>query len=516
MLRRFNSLPALVLAFVLTVGISSAWTLIVGFVGESINLSGRRIYESVSITHAGLPVIVRYDAKTQKSSYRTPEGIEIDSEQPEQQGVDFDFNGGGYASFGRDMTGLNETTAQGTRIAAPASITEVAYPHVIPFNDGRTPSTFWYYLQDRRVRNTGYFVGYDSQSREVIGYYTRRGFQSSPPQNRNEWFDVAQDVSGLANSIASNNPYNYYGSSVREPFTPVSTTARDFYEWNVFLVEEGRVWKVNLRERESPPQELDIASGVLSLGISLGVMFEANDGPNDKKVYRRQHDALIISTADDVLVYDPIDESIVRLPRPDELKGKQIAISRTIEGKYIFHQLIYDREADTTHVLFTISPEGDVLKRQQFTTTMRGANQNLLLVALLMPHPLGATVMTLLAIPMSSYSIADETVEYAALVKRSLAENWPALFVAYLLAVICAWRTVVRQRRYGDPVVIPWVIFVFLTGVPGYLGYLAHRRWPVRLACPSCAAKTPRDRHTCLDCGLEFPPPELKGIEVFA
>ena len=34
--------------------------------------------------------------------------------------------------------------------------------------------------------------------------------------------------------------------------------------------------------------------------------------------------------------------------------------------------------------------------------------------------------------------------------------------------------------------------------------------------CPACHQGAPRDRDTCLDCGAMFPPPALKGIEVFA
>jgi predicted amidophosphoribosyltransferase len=57
---------------------------------------------------------------------------------------------------------------------------------------------------------------------------------------------------------------------------------------------------------------------------------------------------------------------------------------------------------------------------------------------------------------------------------------------------------------------------VFLFGVPMYLGYLAHRDWPARIACPVCGQPAPRDRETCLACGEPFAPPAPKGIEVFA
>jgi hypothetical protein len=59
-------------------------------------------------------------------------------------------------------------------------------------------------------------------------------------------------------------------------------------------------------------------------------------------------------------------------------------------------------------------------------------------------------------------------------------------------------------------------VFVLLFGVPAYLGYLAHRQWPGRRACPNCGRLAPRDRPACFACGRNFPSPAMKGIEVFA
>jgi hypothetical protein len=73
-----------------------------------------------------------------------------------------------------------------------------------------------------------------------------------------------------------------------------------------------------------------------------------------------------------------------------------------------------------------------------------------------------------------------------------------------------------RHRRYAHHGAIAWAIFVLITGVPGFIGYLLHRRWPVVVRCEHCGAQTPRDRDTCLNCGTAFPPPAPKGIEVFA
>jgi hypothetical protein len=61
-----------------------------------------------------------------------------------------------------------------------------------------------------------------------------------------------------------------------------------------------------------------------------------------------------------------------------------------------------------------------------------------------------------------------------------------------------------------------WAAFVFLFGVPGWIAYRVHRTWPVFEECPACRQAAPRDRTECTECGADFPPPVLKGIEVFA
>ena len=48
-----------------------------------------------------------------------------------------------------------------------------------------------------------------------------------------------------------------------------------------------------------------------------------------------------------------------------------------------------------------------------------------------------------------------------------------------------------RQRAYGLRGTWCWTSAVFVFGIPGYLAYLAHRRWPARLPCPACGLPCP-------------------------
>jgi hypothetical protein len=57
--------------------------------------------------------------------------------------------------------------------------------------------------------------------------------------------------------------------------------------------------------------------------------------------------------------------------------------------------------------------------------------------------------------------------------------------------------------------------FVLLLGVPGVIGYLLHRRWPVFETCSACG-RVVGDREACHACGDALPPPPPTGTEVFA
>jgi hypothetical protein len=94
----------------------------------------------------------------------------------------------------------------------------------------------------------------------------------------------------------------------------------------------------------------------------------------------------------------------------------------------------------------------------------------------------------------------------------------PALGAALALAILlaaAAWR---RGRAFGfsSRERTAWAAFVALFGLPAFVGFLLHRRWPSRLPCPHCRARVPRDRNACAGCEAPFPAPAPLGTEIFA
>jgi hypothetical protein len=113
----------------------------------------------------------------------------------------------------------------------------------------------------------------------------------------------------------------------------------------------------------------------------------------------------------------------------------------------------------------------------------------------------------------------DPPQSYPAAVTAMLKDSWPTLMIAVLaLAIVMAILVQRRSRAFGHSrrEQIAWSVFVLLFGLPAYVGFRLIRRWPTRQPCPNCHAQAPRDRVACAECGMRFPDPALKGIEIFA
>jgi hypothetical protein len=169
--------------------------------------------------------------------------------------------------------------------------------------------------------------------------------------------------------------------------------------------------------------------------------------------------------------------------------------------------------------LVWLAPDGTVVRERnvELAQLASGSSENAAVAwgaALAAPSLLEFTVLGLF-VPLENLERgAAET--FGSGLLSFLSEAWPAILIVAVIGAVVAAATLRRQRRYGLPHAGMWAVFVFVFGIPGWLAYRFHRTWPVLEECPACHQAAPRDRPECLDCGARFPPPPLKGIEVFA
>jgi hypothetical protein len=130
----------------------------------------------------------------------------------------------------------------------------------------------------------------------------------------------------------------------------------------------------------------------------------------------------------------------------------------------------------------------------------------------------GAAAPAALVAGGSLMAMENPVPDYSTAIRAFLKRFWPSLAAllvisSVLAAVVWLWGGAFGLSRREQAV---WTVFVLLFGVPACAGFLLHRRWPAREPCPHCHARSARDRGTCADCSTAFPPPALKGTEIFA
>jgi hypothetical protein len=164
-----------------------------------------------------------------------------------------------------------------------------------------------------------------------------------------------------------------------------------------------------------------------------------------------------------------------------------------------------------------IDKQGQVTRREEARLTQYAGNSITAMAwygTASAPLPLAGALATAIIPAVIVQSGHAET--YAQGLAQTLVIVWPCLLALAAIGAVCATAAWRRHRRFGLPHAAGWAVFAFVFGVPGWIAYRLHRTWPVLEECPACRQSAPRDRTACTECGADFPPPALKGIEVFA
>jgi hypothetical protein len=156
---RFRSfLASLLLATALAVGTAIAWGVFVGWSHDVLRGFWRSdlVQQHVVVRAGGIPLIeTRRGVDYVERSYRSLEG--------EPVAVD-----------------RRNLWLSGARLPAPPRSDELWIRpgwarRIIAFHDAEEPPAYWYFLHDGRRRGHGYFVGYDSKTKLLLGYIGRSG-----------------------------------------------------------------------------------------------------------------------------------------------------------------------------------------------------------------------------------------------------------------------------------------------------------------------------------------------------
>jgi hypothetical protein len=483
----------LCLAALLAVGFGLAWGFPVGWCLSFVQSALRAddIYEQLEVWDNGTPVIAsRRVGAWQDVTYRTLEGepITFEGDRPPT------LHRTGFATVPKRKRDFQRRW--GSRIS--------------PINDGNRPATYWYFLHDGKTDGSGYFVGYDSKAKQRVGTIGTDGFRPGLVPTA-EHFQIHSDFFPYGGGGFL--PADYYYSGGYEPRSRASFRGRGRIPgWVVHLNSAGRLIRVDLRQRKvevlfDSPELISLAK------LTRGTSHQPNDEADEREY-------LALRTTQEVAVLDLQGNEEARYAIPTDLREQTFALYELDEEELLTETSDFIRsDGVRKHHFRWMNHAGESLREEQVEVNgMIGRFDRRVescIIATVIPSPIVSTLVTTLLKP-AQYMGNRETNNYAEALSLSLSHTWPALLLTYLLGAAFSYATYRRQCRFGLPHTGWWTLFVFVLGLPGFMGYWLHRRWPPRLPCPTCGAHAPRDRETCFACETEFPAPLPRGTEVFA
>lgn len=490
-----TSLPrSLLAALILAMGFGVAWFTIFGWVGFAALWSAGRshgVSETLIVGSDGTPLIqtIQWDNRsrvtTRDLSGRPRDVVDRSNEIP------------AIYLYPPRETGLG--------LFSPLTW----HQRIKVFLDERQPDAVWYFLHDGRSAGSGYFVGYERGSNRRIGYIGLSGPSEQPPR--------AEDRIPVRGELLHD--YESWSSAGFGVYSMESVGALD--------------------SQDLPPRLVHLPSGKLLRLVDLDArtvktVFEAPELISSVGVPLLKSFASGFKSTSEPPILVMADRTIYRLDRAYDVKGtftlpsevepqSLIIWYETAGGQAIVQCTVRSSEGDArgaegaTRVrLYRVARDGTVQETHD-VSLRSGGNQ---------PSEWAAIWLGVVSLPSPVVLIATGLIAAAtnpargawAMILHLLRISWPALAAVLVLSLILAAITWRRSRAFGfsERECVSWSSFVLLFGVPGFVGFLAHRRWPVRLPCPHCQARTPRDRAACSACGEPFPPAPLKGNEVFA
>jgi hypothetical protein len=475
------------LAIVLAIGFGTVFALVVVWgasIWESLHATSGS-YENLIVRADGTPLIQRttYDRYQQIVTLHALDGSQVAP---------------------RDMASADSLTGA----ALGTGRQNIHFPlegnaRIEEFNDRQSPPNFWYFIHDGARDGRGYFVGYNSRNKLCVGFIGRNGSCSEEPPVE-QWFPM--DGFKMASRAG-------FSRSIRSDSWNGSDHVLDFSPYKIAMISGNQLIEVDLQERSVRP--LLKSANVMSMGM-LTTPPISKAGEEKRHADLREKRA--VRTADQVFVLDASEKLSSTYVIPEALRDEDFTIYE-LSGRSalvtVSRRLPDGRQREE---LSWIDASGKVLRQGGVSldggsshSDAREAWQAIAVV----PSPLALALMVMLG-PISDHLRNGLAPSYATALLQVLSAAWPAMLVIALLSAALAWYCYRRNRRYYQAASAAWFVFIFLAGVPGLVGYLFHRRWPVLEKCPACGQGVPRDREACAKCGAAFPVPQPKGCEIFA
>lgn len=474
-----SSLRPMLLAAVVAFGITAAWfvaSVWVFSIAEQSRIT-RGDYEQLYVRLDGVPVIVKLAANGMQQQV-----LSLDREPT--VGDMYQILHPTYVGPSRPEASLVSSSVWTNRLASTS--------------DGGSPANYWYLVHDGRANGRAYGVGYNSATKLAVGYFSRTGFSERLPP-REAWFQVKGDT-GLAYATPDR---TYY-----EPYW--------FTQPSLYVLANNKLWQIDTRQRAVKPLADCPDAEAIGWAWRTSESLPASPANSQQQATAVAPKSLFVRTSDAALIVDPDTSEVNRYVLPQHLQSKTLAAFLLADDRLLLAG--YPRTAGKDQLVAWIDATGKTAteKHVAIDAPNRSTSEPTIAAVMAVAAPAliwQALMVMLLVLQKLSMGDADSASEALG---QAIVICWPAIALVLAISVAVAVAAYRRQRRFGLPGAIAWAIFTFVFGAAGWIAYRWHRAWPPLEECPACDQPAPRDRAACTECGAEFPPPELKGIEVFA
>jgi hypothetical protein len=450
-----NLMRQLCLAFILSIGFSAFCGLIGNWAGEQVRHAVRR---NEPYRH----LVIKADGTTrvmEDRQYLEP-GERPAAPDPDQAWMDI----------------ANLPARQNARLPG---ILDDWHWRLREFTDSRHPGTVWYFVTDAQPHGNAYFAGYDVGSKECIGYLGTAGFRSErlPTEER---FPFCGSERGTITRLHLLNA-TPWGQFAPIGFVPPGNVQMP---WHVFVQgDNDTIYLVDLDQRT-----VNVAftgRHILSSAILLRSHPSADAGRRD----------LVVRSEDSIVVINGRTTGQHQFAIPAEIRDTDFSWGETTHGTQLAvwnGVFSSEKQALAQHVLVMDAAGGVLDRRDLDVPVMSSPSEDRWMLGLSVPSPLYVDFYVGFLRP---YLMNGERESYGAALMRTVGEYWPSLLFVHILSALLAglcYRRQVLNGAVGAESII-WPLFVFLLGLPGWIGY--------RCTVPSRPA--------------EFLTPELRGTEVF-
>jgi hypothetical protein len=478
----------LALATILVAGFGVVIGVVVGWstsIIESVIMTNPDVYQYINVMHDGTPIIRQ--STTYGSGIYTFEYFAFDGQR-----IDVDKNN----------RYLDNVILIGSQRLAKLD----GYPRyqvrIAPFYDREELPNYWYFVHDGQPNGKGYFVGYDGKSKQCIGYVGLQGSSSNLPP-KELWFPVDGRImqAGAFGTSTSSNDSLWYSSG----------GSNEFPSWKVIMASGDNVLEVNLRTGKVTTI-FKIPNLLLARLLNSTI-----DGEASSTNLFRQY--IVARTSERIAVLDAVGKQVASYAIPKDIQQATLEFYEIGKEKALITNQCNFPDFKAGEQLTWINSDGKILDRKKTELIGHGRHPMSKIdywrAAVAIPSPIAMLVGTVVVGPFNYIDIL-ENASFSEALGYSIKSSWQPIAVLFILGGVLAWFCYCRQRRFDQPWTWAWVLFVFLFGLPGFLGYLFHRRWPVMETCHVCGKAVPCDRENCSSCNSNFPLPAMKGIEVFA